>query len=96
MDNVLALPPFEKVVPNRKNAKHPVLKKEAPILNFLKELKSQGRIDDDLHNKIKLRSSKPTHLYGLYTVGESWYTLTKRDRITKKEILSRMIALKVK
>ena len=68
LDDILNLPQFEKVVNTRKNAKHPVLKEEERVVDTLKELKNQGKIDKELYKKLKPRGSQPARLYGLAKV----------------------------
>ena len=45
LDRIISLPQFEKVVPNRKNAMHPIHKEEERIVDILKDMKSNGEID---------------------------------------------------
>ena len=68
LDKIISLPQFEKVLPKRKNEKHPVLKEEEIIIETLKTLKSEGEISEELFDKIKPRGSQPARLYGLSKV----------------------------
>ena len=68
MDDILRLPQFQKVLKKRKNAKHPVLKEEERIIDFLKELLTKGEIGETLYNKMKPMGSQPARLYGLAKV----------------------------
>ena len=61
------LPQFEKVIPTRKNEKHPVLKEEEKIINGLKEHLDNGKIDETLYDKLKPMGSQPAR-YGLAKV----------------------------
>ena len=51
-----------------KNAKHPALKEHDRIIDELKKLKSEGKIDDDLYEKMYPTGSQPARLYGLAKV----------------------------
>ena len=68
LDAIIHLPQFEKVVKGRKNAKHPLLKEEERIVQSLKKLRDEGRIDENLYRKLKPRGSQPARLYGLAKV----------------------------
>ena len=52
----------------RSNEKSPILKEEERITNVLKDLKSKGKIDDKLFNRMKPTGSQPARLYGLAKV----------------------------
>ena len=71
LDAILDLPQFEKHVKARKNAMHPLLKEEERVVNELKRLKREGRIDGTLYHKLKPRGSQPARLYGLAKVHKS-------------------------
>ena len=68
MDKIIALPQFEKIGKLRKNAKHPVLKEEERIIDILKSLHQEDKIDDVLLERLKPRGSQPARLYGLAKV----------------------------
>ncbi len=68
LDAILELPQFEKVQKIRKNAKHPVLKEEERILSTLNQLKSDGKMEEELFDKLK-----PARLYGLSKVHKDGY-----------------------
>ena len=61
LDAILKLPQFEKISITRKNAKHPILKEEERIINILKNMKQEERIDEPT-------GSQPPRLYGLAKV----------------------------
>ena len=63
--DIIDLPQFEKVLPKRKNEKHPVLKEEERIQSVLKNLKNSGKITEALYDRIKPVGSQPARLYGL-------------------------------
>ena len=65
MFEIINLPQFTKVVPERKNAKHPLLKEEEKIIELLKELKKEGHIGEKLFKKLRPTGSQPARLYGL-------------------------------
>ena len=65
LDVILKLPQFEKVVTTRRNAKHIILKEEERIVECLKKMKQDGRIDEELFQKLKPVGSQPARLYGL-------------------------------
>ena len=46
LDAILKLPQFEKVITTRRNAKH-ILKEEERILECLKKMKHDSRIDEE-------------------------------------------------
>lgn len=56
LDDILKLPQFKKLEPKRKNEKHPVLKEEGRVVNFLKDLKSKNKISEELYATTKLGS----------------------------------------
>ena len=66
--DILELPQFEKLVQTRKNAKDFVLKEEDRILDALLKLKEEGKIDDELYDRLKPKGSQPPRLYGLAKV----------------------------
>ena len=68
MDKIIALPQFEKLGKLRKNAKHPVLKEEERVIDILKSLHQDNKIDDNLLEKLRPRGSQPARLYGLAKV----------------------------
>ena len=71
MDDIIKLPQFEKVVKKRKNEKHPIFKEEERIINTLKSLKEQEKIDEELYAALCPRGSQPARLYGLAKVHKS-------------------------
>ena len=68
MKTILELPQFEKWVPPRKNAKHPLLKEEERISDILREMKEEGKIGNELYESLKPKGSQPARLYGLAKV----------------------------
>ena len=68
MDQIIALPQFQKLVKNRKNAKNPVLKEEDRVLALLKTLLEENKIDEVLYHRLKPMGSQPARLYGLAKV----------------------------
>ena len=68
MDKLINLPQFQKVKKVRSNEKSPILKEEERITNILKELKNEGKIDENLFNRMKPTGSQPARLYGLAKV----------------------------
>ena len=68
LDAIIHLPQFEKVVKGSKNAKHPILKEVERIVQSLKKLQDEGRIDENLYRKLKPRGSQPVRLHGLAKV----------------------------
>ena len=56
LNDILKLPQFKKLEPKRKNEKHPVLKEEGRVVNFLKDLKSKNKISEELYATTKLGS----------------------------------------
>ena len=65
LNDVIKLPQFEKVLPKRKNEKHPVLKEEERITSILKDLKERDKITATLYDRLKPIGSQPPRLYGL-------------------------------
>ena len=59
---------FKKLEKLRKNAKHPVLKEEERVIEILKTLHQDSKIDDNLLEKLRPRGSQPARLYGLAKV----------------------------
>ena len=59
------LPQFQKVEQTRKNAKNPILKEEERIISILKQMNSQGKLDESLMKKLQPSGSQPPRLYGL-------------------------------
>ena len=49
---ILQLRQFEKVVDSRENAKHPSFKEEERVIEKLRELKEQQKIDDTTYNRM--------------------------------------------
>ncbi len=68
LDAILQLPQFKKVITTRKNAKHIVLKEEERVAESLKKMKQDGRIGEELFQKLKPVGSQPARLYGLAKV----------------------------
>ena len=68
MEAIINLPQFTKVEKKRKNEKHPVLKDEERVVNILKSLKEEGKIDGELFDTLRPRGSQPARLYGLAKV----------------------------
>ena len=68
MDSIISLPQFEKWIPPRKNAMHPLLKEEQRITDTLSELYKNQKISEDLFNKLRPSGSQPARLYGLAKV----------------------------
>ena len=68
MDQIIALPQFQKLVKNRRNAKNPVLKEEDRVLGLLKTLLEENKIDEALYHRLKPMGSQPARLYGLAKV----------------------------
>ena len=52
LDDILNFPQFEKVTNTRKNAKHPVLKEEERVVDVLKKLRNNEKIDKELYKKL--------------------------------------------
>ena len=71
LDVILDLPQFEKIEPERTNAKNPILKEEERVTLFLKELKDKELIGKIGYMKMKPTGSKPPRLYGLAKVHKS-------------------------
>eukprot|EP00794_Sanderia_malayensis_P010390 gene10390-11471_t len=65
LNDVIKLPQFEKVLPKRKNEKHPVLKEEERITSILKDLRERDKIMGTLYDRLKPVGSQPPRLYGL-------------------------------
>ena len=65
---ILNLPQFEEITTTRKNAKDITLKEEERIQASLSSLKTEGKINDELFNKMRPRGSQPPRLYGLAKV----------------------------
>ncbi len=68
MMKILDLPQFEKINTTRKNAKDVTVKEEERIHTILTSLKEEGKIDEELFNKVKPRGSQAPRLYGLAKV----------------------------
>jgi len=68
LNSILQLPQFKKTSPARKNAKQPVLKEEHRIMEILKKMKLEGKINESLYEKIRPVGSQPPSLYGLAKV----------------------------
>ena len=66
--SILNQPQFEKVIQTRKNAKHPVLKEQERIIDKLKALKANNKIDEHLYQSFHPTGSQPARLYGLAKV----------------------------
>ena len=71
LKDIISLAQFEKVLPKRRNEKHPVIKEEERIVSVLKKLKSEGKITEQLYEKLKPIGSQPPRLYGLAKVHKS-------------------------
>ena len=65
LNDIINLPQFDKVVPKRKNEKHPVLKEEDRVLSLLKKLRKDNKITESLFAKLKPCGSQAPRLYGL-------------------------------
>jgi len=63
LEAILQLSQFEKIVTTRKNAKHIVLKEEERIVNILKYMKQNDRIDEKLFTKLRPMGSQPPRLW---------------------------------
>ena len=59
---------IEKVVPYRKHTMQQIHKEEERIIDILKDMKSNGEIEESLYNQIKQRGGQPARLYGLAKV----------------------------
>ena len=68
LSTILNLPQFQKVVQTRKNAKHPVIKEQDRIIDKLKTLRDDGKIDEQLYQKFHPTGSQSARLYGLAKV----------------------------
>ena len=64
LNDILQLPQFQKVEKGRKNEKNPLLKEEERIVEALKTLRDDGKIERTLYKKLKPRGSQPARLYG--------------------------------
>ena len=64
LNDILQLPQFQKVEKGRKNEKSPLLKEEERIVEALKNLRDEGKIQKSLYKKLKPRGSQPARLYG--------------------------------
>ena len=76
----MQLPQFEKVTLTRKNSKHPVFKEEERIIEKLKDLKNQNKINETIYNTMHPTGSQPARLYGLAKV--------HKDSIPLRPVLS--------
>ena len=47
---------------------YPIHKKEERVVNILKDMKSNWKVDESLYNQMKPRGSQPARLYGLAKV----------------------------
>ena len=65
LKDVINLSQFEKVLPKRKNEKHPLLKEEERLVDILENLRDTNQISETLFDKLKPMGSKPPRLYGL-------------------------------
>ena len=63
MEKIIELPQFQKHVPGRSNAKHPVLKELERIIKILKELRNSGAIDKKLCDEIYPTGTQAPRLY---------------------------------
>ena len=66
-----SLDQFEKIVPERKNAKHPHFTEEERVVEKMKELKTEGKISKTLFEEmvpVKGLHTQPARLYGLAKV----------------------------
>ena len=64
LNDILQLPQFQRVEKGRKNEKSPLLKEEERIVEALKSLRDEGKIQKSLYKKLKPRGSQPARLYG--------------------------------
>ena len=64
LKDIINLPQFEKVLPKRKNEKHPLLKKEERVVDILENLRDTNQISETLLDNLKPMGSKPPQLYG--------------------------------
>ena len=62
--DIINLPQFEKIVPKRKNEKHPVFKEEEKVIEKLKELHRTCEISDKMYEKFRPTGSQAPRLYG--------------------------------
>ena len=65
---ILDLPQLEKMISARKDAMHPVFKEQQRVVENLKELKRNGKIDKERYNRLRPTGSQPARLYGLAKV----------------------------
>ena len=63
LKDIISLPQFEKVLPKRKNEKHPLLKEEERVVDILENLRDTNQISETLFDKLK-----PPRLYGFAKV----------------------------
>jgi len=68
LKTIIDLPQFQKMVPKRKNEKHPVLKEEERIVSALKRLRNDEQIEESLFDKLKPLGSQAPRIYGLAKV----------------------------
>ena len=68
LKDIMNLPQFEKVLPKRKNEKHPLSKEEERVFDILENLRDTNQISETLFDKLKPMGSKPPRLYGLAKV----------------------------
>ena len=68
MNKIINLPQFEKMEKNRKNGKHPVMKEEERVVTILKNLRNEGKINEEIYEEIRPKGSQPARLYGLAKV----------------------------
>ena len=50
------------------STKHPLLKEEERISDILREMKEEGKIGNELYERLKPKGSQPARLYGLAKV----------------------------
>ena len=65
------MPQFEKIMPGRKNAKHPSFTEEERVVDKLKEMLNQEKISNELFERmvpVKGLHTQPARLYGLAKV----------------------------
>ena len=68
LKDILNLDQFEQIIPQRKNAKDAILKEEERVNNTLSQLHSNGKINEQLFEKVKSTGGQPPRLYGLAKV----------------------------
>ena len=68
LKDILNLEQFEKVIPDRKNAKDAILKEEERINKTLADLRKNNKISESLFDKVKSTGGQPPRLYGLAKV----------------------------